>query len=601
MKKKYSILSNYKYMLSMLFRYGKGLWFLSLIEAVVNALVPLLGIFLPAMMISMLEKGTDLNTLVVNTVCMFIFAGIIYALSAALTQRNWYQFIYVRLGEFYVDLNIKNITIDYSLYEQDETQNDMMKAMWATNGNEDGIEGFYHYNVRLLTAILDLILYMFLIAKAQFILVLVLLGISIIQYLFYVLAKNYENKHREEQAKRNRHQWYFYNQSFDIASGKDIRLYQSQNWLVGLFDRYNKAFQKQLNKEKSLYALYDLIGLVLQVLRDGVCYIYLLYLLSEGMNLGSFLVYLGAVSGFGNWFSLISQYLAVISGCMVDINAYRYYMDLNKEEKSKGLKLERTCQGLDVVFDHVSFTYPNSTKEVLKDVSFHLKPNEKMALVGVNGAGKTTLVKLLCGFYEPTKGNIYINGINLQDLNKEDYIDSVSVLFQDSILFAFSIVENISGKTVEESNLTKVREAIKQSGLQEKIETLPKKENTYIGKELAKDGIQFSGGEKQKLLLARTIYKNAPLLLLDEPTAALDPLAEHEMYLKYNTLVKDKSSIFISHRLSSTRFCDRILFLENGEIAEEGSHEELMKKEGLYAHMFDVQSQYYKEGGENHE
>lgn len=585
-------------MFKKLWEYNPRLFLLSLLEAILNALVPFISILLPAFMISMLEKGVELNVLVYNTAKMFILAGIIYALSSGLTQRNWYQFIHVRLGKFYVDLSMKNVQMEYMLYEQEETQNKMMQAMWATNGNEDGIEGFYHFNIRLLTAIMDLFLYAFLIAQAQIWLVVILLGISIVQYLFYVMAKNYEEKHREGQAKLNRYQWYLYDQSFDIASGKDIRLYQSQNWLIQLFDRYNKAFQRQLNKEKSMYALYDAVGLVLQIVRDGACYIYLLYLLKEGMDIGRFLIYLGAVSGFGNWFSQISQYIATISRCLVDIRHYRYYMDLTSENKAETKTKLSDIKEMDIVFDHVYFKYPKANNEVLKDISFHLKAKEKIALVGVNGAGKSTLVKLLCGFYKPTKGNIYINGINIQDLNMEEYMNYVSVLFQDSTLFSFSILENISGKTVGKTDLTKLWKAIAQGGLQEKIESLPKKENTYIGKDLKEEGIQLSGGEKQKLLLARAIYKEACLLILDEPTAALDPLAEHEMYLKYNTLVNEKTSIFISHRLSSTRFCDRILFLENGEIREEGSHEELMAKKGLYAHMFHVQSQYYKEGGE---
>ena len=249
----------------------------------------------------------------------------------------------------------------------------------------------------------------------------------------------------------------------------------------------------------------------------------------------------------------------------------------------------------------VCFHYPNSDELVLNHLSFHIKPKEKIALVGVNGAGKTTIVKILSGFYKPTSGKVLINGVELTKLNQEKYRDQISVLFQDSVLFSFTIAQNITGKPEEEMDYERLQHAITQSGLSEKIESLEKKEHTFISKDVDPEGIQLSGGQIQKLFLARTIYKNAHMMILDEPTAALDALAENEMYEKYATLVQEKTSIFISHRLSSTRFCDRIFYLENGEIVESGAHEELMAKGGSYAHMFDVQSQYYQKEEETND
>lgn len=212
----------------------------------------------------------------------------------------------------------------------------------------------------------------------------------------------------------------------------------------------------------------------------------------------------------------------------------------------------------------------------------------------MNGAGKSTLVKLICGLYKPTSGSIYMDGVDISDIDKEEYFKEFSVVFQDIAVFAYSIASNIACCKKEEEDKVKLKESLRMSGLLDKIESLPKGVDTSLLKELDPEGVEFSGGQMQKLMLARALYKKSPIVILDEPTAALDPIAESEMYEKYNTFTSEKTSIFISHRLSSTRFCDRIILLNNGEILEEGTHEELIKKGGNYANMFEVQSHYYK-------
>ena len=220
-----------------------------------------------------------------------------------------------------------------------------------------------------------------------------------------------------------------------------------------------------------------------------------------------------------------------------------------------------------------------------------------MALVGINGAGKSTIVKLLCGFYMPDEGHIYINGTDLATMDLDAWYRSLAAVFQDAFTYSFSIADNVTCSMGEDYDAEKCRETLKDAGLWEKMQKLPQKEKTFIGKEVSEDGIHLSGGETQKLMLARALYKGCALLLLDEPTAALDAIAENEMYEKYNEMLTGKTALFISHRLASTRFCDHILFLENGKITEEGTHEELMQKNGGYAEMFLVQSRYYKEEG----
>ena len=227
--------------------------------------------------------------------------------------------------------------------------------------------------------------------------------------------------------------------------------------------------------------------------------------------------------------------------------------------------------------------------------SFRIEPGQKIALVGNNGAGKTTIVKLLSGFYLPTEGEVKINGIPTSRYNIDTYRQGISAVFQDGFISALTVAENIAGGEKEEMDRERIRLCLERAGLWEKISALPDREDSYISQKIEKSGVNFSGGERQKLLVARALYKNGRLLILDEPTSALDPLAESNLYQDYNKMTAGKTSIFISHRLASTKFCDEILFLEKGKVIERGSHEELLKKQGSYANLFEVQKQYYRE------
>lgn len=261
--------------------------------------------------------------------------------------------------------------------------------------------------------------------------------------------------------------------------------------------------------------------------------------------------------------------------------------------RSKGVPLPKNPP--EIVLENVSFRYPNSQSDTLKNINLIIKPGEKLAIAGLNGAGKTTLVKLLCGLYRPTKGRITVSGHAIEEYNRDEYYSILSVVFQDICLLPVSIAKNIALCEQGQMNNTILKKVLKLSGLYDKVQSLPKKEDTLLLKSIHEEAIELSGGEMQKLALARALYKGGNIIILDEPTAALDPIAESEMYQKYNQLISDATSVFISHRLSSTRFCDRIIFLEDGEIIEEGSHEELMGLSGEYADMFNIQSHYYKE------
>ena len=331
---------------------------------------------------------------------------------------------------------------------------------------------------------------------------------------------------------------------------------------------------------------------LLNLIRELVAYAYLSYLVCGGrLSVSDFIFYFGIITGFSNWIMNAVYQYSNLERCCNDCAAFREFVESEEEGQNRpDIDFDDVAS---IEFKNVSFTYPSAEKSTVCNMSFKVNRGENIAIVGENGAGKTTAVKLLCGLYYPTSGEILINGKSSRDFSNDSYFNLFSAVFQDYYFMPMTIAENIC--TASDYDRKKLFAAFDKAGISEKINSLPLKEKTYMIKDVYKDAADFSGGEKQKLLLAKAIYKNAPVLILDEPTAALAPIAENELYLKYNEMTSGKISFFISHRLSSTRFCDRILLVKDGKIAESGTHDELMALKGLYYRMYQVQSYYYKE------
>lgn len=268
--------------------------------------------------------------------------------------------------------------------------------------------------------------------------------------------------------------------------------------------------------------------------------------------------------------------------------------DVSGRADSNGIKLEeKDYLDAEIVFENVSFIYPNQEKKSLSNINLTIKKGERISIVGENGAGKTTFIKLLLRLYEPTEGRILFNGIDIRDIDYQDYQKIFSTVFQDYKLFAFRIIDNITSLEGNEAEKEKVMKCLEKAGLSSKIEKLEHGLDTYLYNIYDEEGIELSGGESQKLAIARALYKDSPIVILDEPTAALDPRAEYEIYTRFLALVESKTSIFISHRLSSTKLCDRIVLFKDGSIEETGTHNELLQKGGLYAELFRMQAQFY--------
>lgn len=352
------------------------------------------------------------------------------------------------------------------------------------------------------------------------------------------------------------------------------------------------------------YLFRNLSHAFLQLLMNALAFGLLAYMLAGGeITAAEFVFYIGLASGFSRYFEEMLRQIMSFNNTSASISYMREFLETqdqwNRGEGVGAEKLEKISRGpVKLEFRNVSFTYPGSENPTLKNINVVIRPGEKIALIGLNGAGKTTLVKLMCGFYHPTEGEILLNDIPIQEFNREEYYSLVSVLFQDSTMLALSLDENLTGQGPEEIDRQRLREALKLSGFDRVYNKQADMGKSLLVREINKNSTDFSGGEKQKLLFARTLYQSTPLVILDRPTAALDPIAENELYLNYGKAMENKTSVYISHRLSSTRFCDRILLLEHGEIIEEGTHESLLAGKTRYAELFEVQSQYYREEDE---
>ncbi|MCL2775507.1 MAG: ABC transporter ATP-binding protein/permease, partial [Oscillospiraceae bacterium] len=426
---------------------------------------------------------------------------------------------------------------------------------------------------------------------------LLLSGTVVINYFMLRYVRDYEHKIRDKKTAIDRKISYLETLSTQFSHGKDIRLYDMSGWFRKMFELFMGEWHgiKKGVEYRSFGASF--INFLIVLLRDGGAYIYLIYKAASGeITAGEFVLYFAAIGQFAGWFSgLIETWLNIHTASLQFCDIRGFFGIGNKTNRGKGIDLPKGSDGLSIELKNVSYKYPGTENPTVKNINLKIEAGEKIAFVGLNGAGKTTLVKLICGMYNPTEGEIFLNGHKVNEYNIDDYYTLFSAVFQHFRFLPVSISQNISIVPQNHADISKLEKCVELAGLREKISKLENGIDTPLIKEINPGGTELSGGEQQKLMLARAIYKDAPVLILDEPTAALDPIAESEMYMKYNEIAKNKTSVFISHRLASTRFCDRIILISDGEIAETGTHDELMKKGGEYAGLFEIQSHYYKD------
>ena len=594
-RRKYGLPNNLIYNMRSSFECDRRLFFYQLLPMLPAVAASYLGTLIPAELVRSLQERWSIDQ-IVSYICLLTLVMLLSNL--AVTGMNVYEYYNSHLlTAFYTRKCVhKILKLDYDLLESPEERT-LIGNVWQTLRNG------YSMTVALTalpecgTAVLGVVFYGILIGRKSIVLVIALLASVSVSMKLLSVARKKHGEYHARLSRYSREAAYISRQAVESSAGKDIRLYRMTDWFLRKYDEALEHMDKIYLSIHNWYFLRSLSDAIIGFVVDFFAWGYLLYLLSTGqLNTSEFVFYLGLVSGFSAYLEILIRKVMDLGPMSVSISYIREFLELENHwgRESQGSPLAEETP-MTVELRDVSYTYPGSETPTLSHINLTLQPGEKIALLGLNGAGKTTLVKLICGFYQPTEGQILVNGKPLADYAREDYYRNVSVMFQDATLLPVTLDENLTGQSKEHINRERLQWALSTSGIFEKYNSLPRKGETLLVREVNADSTDFSGGEKQKLLFARALYKRARLLILDEPTAALDPIAENELYQSFSHAAEGRSSVYISHRLSSTRFCDRIVLLEHGQIVEEGTHESLMQGDTRYAQLFELQSKYYRE------
>ena len=601
-KPKYSALSTALWTWNKQWKYSK----ISLIILIV--MIPLyvaqqyLTVHLPKIVVAGFLENKGVYNIILSVALMYVS---IYVLDIISNTANMYliNFSNIFTNSMHVELFVKSKNVSFMKEESPAFRNLVDRArncLWVS-GTHSILTEISSNTAELIRNILGYLLFGSIIATLNPIIAIILTITPVVHFILMKRYNNYEHSKIDITNNIERKLSYVVRNSRSFDSAKDVRIYGLNKWFDSAYKSLvkEKLFWHRDFLKKSLSV--DFADLLIILLRDGLAYYFLISMTLKGeITVDNFILYFAVIGSFTDWVNGVVGRLVDIHSLSLHVNDLREVLDTEEDVRKEGSKklcdINIPCK---IEINNLSFRYEGAENDVLKNINLTINPCEKLAIIGVNGAGKTTLIKNICGLYTPKEGNIKYSGIDSNALSSKDQYALFSVVFQNFEFFSTSIAEIVSSDTLEKTDLKKAENCLKAAGLWEKIEALPDGINTPLNKQLYENGIELSGGEKQKLLLAKAIYKDAPILILDEPTAALDPIAESKMYLTYNELTKDKTSIYISHRLASTKFCDRIILIDKGEIIEEGTHEELMAKGGKYAEMYEVQSKYYSDNKES--
>lgn len=626
----YGVFSNTFYIIGKIRRYCPILAGLMLVGIFSQSIVQYLASFIGKFVIDIVQlQGTNAQKDFMPLVRILLIAcGVelfIMLLNAVTGNRCWYYMIHTRM-KIITERVKKALSMNYQMFEEPDVLDMEQRAQNATGGNINGVEGMMHniYDLGINAVLLAITLTTVVVLDWRMLIVLGLIGG--LQHLFYLytvkkdrrevwdkLAPTWRKIHYMEQTLQN----------FDYA--KDIRLFSMKDWLSKKQHEVLMEKQDKMIYSRTLWIYNSTFAHGLSMISTAVIYAVMIFaVVDQNLSIGNFTLYLGLAMNFTSAMTSTLDTLGTIKKNSHDVSYFRSFLDMETAEKpgesyrsltektpdtvssaSKKKNFDDPDQFLPIpktdgytfTFRNVCFRYAGAKQDALHHLNLTFSAGERLAVVGLNGAGKTTFVKLLLRLYDPTEGEILLNGTDIRMFDRNAYYRLFSPVFQNVELFAFPMAENVSMLPPEMTDREKSRECLIQAGLSDKLAGLKDGVDTELLKIIHDDGIDLSGGEKQKLALARALYKNAPVIVLDEPTAALDALAEYNLYCNFDKIISNKSAVYISHRLSSTRFCHHIAMFQNGEMVEYGTHEELLAKEGAYAEMFRIQSQYYKEDG----
>lgn len=595
----YGILKNTVYMLKKAREYSPALPAFMGIGIISHSLMNYLWTFISKFILDILERQNEagssdiaplLHTLVWVAAAEIVSTG----LNVLTDNRCWYNMILVRM-RMITERVAKVLSLNYQVLEQPDILDMHNKASMAANNNNEGLEGMLHKIYGIGSNALTFTVTLTTISVLDIKLILILAAISLVQFLFFRYTVKKDKKMVWDKLSpvwRKIDYMQQATQNFDYA--KDIRLFGMKKWLMGKQHQILSEKQEKRLYNIKLWIFNSIFANGMLVLSTAAIYGILIFtFLGRDISIGDFTLYVGLSTAFTSALTNVLNDLGGFKQCSLKVDDFRSFIDLEFDNEENCIDIPITDKYV-FQFKNVSYRYKGQEGYAIKNLNLTLEAGKKLAVVGLNGAGKTTFIKLLLRLYDPTEGVILLNGTDIRKFRRNEYYGLFSPVFQNVEIFAFPMAENISMKKTEETDRELSRQCAEKAGLKEKLDTLEKGVDTELLKILHDDGIDLSGGEKQKLALARALYKNAPVIVLDEPTAALDALAEYRLYKSFNEIIGGKSAVYISHRLSSTGFCDSIAMFKAGELIEQGTHKELLDKGGAYAEMFEIQAQYYK-------
>lgn len=548
--------------------------------------------------IDLVETGLGAGT-TEALIRLLLIAG---AIAAVLTfcwqfsaQKIWYRYIFVR-QQMITERVDKALCLNYEMLERPDVLDVHQRATQATGGNTNGVEGMMHLMQTLATLLVTVVVTFAAVLVLDWRLIGCLIVLGILQFLYHNRVIKTDKKEVWDKLSPVWRQINYMSrvtQDFDYA--KDIRLFDLSGFLV---KKQQAVFDKKQNRMQHHFKLWFQHAAVTQVCtlvgKTAVYAVLMAAVLRGSLSIGDFTMFLAFAVSFSDSLMQFLHRFGDYRRASLEVDDFRSFMEMDDGEPADALPVP-DAQTYTIAFHNVSYRYLKQEKYAVENLNLTLHPGEKLAVVGLNGAGKTTMIKLLLRLYDPTEGYITLNGTDIRRFRRADYYRLFSPVFQNIEILAFPLAEHISMRTAKETDRGRVEKAVEEAGLMEKLRTLPRGIDTELLKIVDDEGVDLSGGERQKLALARALYKDAPVVVLDEPTSALDALAEQQLYERFDRMIGDKSAVYISHRLASTRFCDKIALFMDGRMVEYGSHEELMERGGEYTHMFTVQAQYYQE------
>ena len=602
-KPKYNTWSNTLWMLARAWRSDKSVLGVTALIVLLGTVQSLLQLLAAPMVVRAVENALPLPRLLG---VIFAFAGGLVLCAAALgylEQLSACGTLGQRLDLLRGRLR-KQVLTSYPNLQDPAFHAMAQRSVEACASDNSGTQHFWQAFVELFTAVLCFAVWAVLLADAGVFLTVLVLVTAALGYLSDHLGMRWHWLHKEEETAHYQRMDYITARTRDKALAKDIRVYRMQDWLTAQLRQAVQGLESYARRRTARRFAGSAAAPVLGLLRTlAVSAVLLGRVLDGQLTAAGFLLTFSAAAALADRVTDILACASRLTGDSFQISQVREFAEWPEPFLfGAGAAIPVPPDGrYTLELRNVSYRYPGAEREVFSHIDLTLAPGEKLAVVGLNGAGKTTLVRLLCGFLDPTEGAVLLNGQDIRQYDRRQYYALFSAVWQQYAVLAASIAENVAGLPADDPGFDRqrVRTCLEQAGLAEKIAALPKGEDTLLRKEVWLEAEQLSGGETQRLLLARALYRDAPLILLDEPTAALDPIAESQLYQRYSDMTAGKSAVYVSHRLASTRFCDRIILVADGGFAEIGTHEELLAANGRYAHLYRVQSRYYKEGKED--